>query len=105
MTYRRVIPRDLFNEANLLKCMGRLALLREHMLAEDVAEFRIEQDESDGSISVVNLPLWLKAKTYRLFRPLNSRAPWPLYLTYGDDDIAVFDEYGDLTQQFAELTY
>ncbi len=24
MTYKRVIPRDLFNEANLLKCYGAL---------------------------------------------------------------------------------
>ena len=27
MTYRRVLPRDLFNEAKLLKCLGQLALI------------------------------------------------------------------------------
>ena len=27
--YNRVIPRDLFNEANLLKCMGQLYLCLE----------------------------------------------------------------------------
>lgn len=31
MSYFRVIPRDLFNEASLLKCYGRLAILLDDM--------------------------------------------------------------------------
>jgi hypothetical protein len=31
VSYFRVIPRDLFNEASLLKCYGRLAILLDDM--------------------------------------------------------------------------
>jgi hypothetical protein len=31
MGYTRVIPRDLFNEANLLKCIGGLYIALEHV--------------------------------------------------------------------------
>lgn len=110
MSYVRVIPRDLFNEANLLKCLGQMVLLlerREHTayLVEPTSAgpFQIEQDPASGAISVVNLPFTIGGKPYRLTRPLNSRRPWPLYCEDEDDATAVFEDDGLLTQEFLEL--
>ena len=116
MTYRRVIPRDLFNEANLLKCMGQLWIaLDERMPAgmvgfehDDDGPFLIEQDPSTGAIEVGNVRFWVQGKQVRLTRPLNSRMPWPLYAeptNDGDwfDPVAVFDDDGTLSADFERL--
>lgn len=125
MSYTRVIPRDLFNEANLLKCYGRLAIALDIMglndiasLPNDVESFDIVQDESDGSLYIENLPLEVRKKLssrsfessyYRLFRPLNSRELWPLYATEIDnpsfDPIAVFDVNGNVTLEMMALIW
>lgn len=114
MGYQRTLPRDLFNEANLLKCLGRL-----WMLLEDYAPpgfqmvfdwpnrgFQIEQDPSDGSIYCTNIKVRNGAgKWVTPFRPLNSRDQWPLYIQDGDDEIQVFEEDGGLaclTDEFLE---
>lgn len=117
-SYTRVIPRDLFNEASLLKCYGRLAILLEKTPGnkacfrdEAVPEFKIVQDPSDGSIRVDNLPLFIGRRKFRLIRPLNARDPWPLWIeSYEEteketyvDPIAVFDQDGDLSKEFQDL--
>lgn len=112
MSYIRVIPRDLFNEANLLKCMGQVALIIDNfnnffpdvkLLPETVDHFHIVQDASDGSIAVDNVQLHVRGKPYRLWRPLNSRRPWPLYLRDGDMEIDVFQEDGTLTPEMSRF--
>jgi len=111
MGYIRVIPRDLFNEASLLKCYGRLYILLEKMnvsarfSSEDVDLFEIEQRDSDGAIFVSNLSLIVGDDTYILTRPLNSRGPWPLYAESenGDDIIGVFDDEGELSPEMKNL--
>lgn len=62
-TYQRVLPRDLFNEAKLLKCLGQLSLLvyegRLPLLLQHDTEFSqgflVAQDRSSGDIFVSNL--------------------------------------------------
>jgi hypothetical protein len=110
MTYRRVVPRDLFNEADLLKCYGRLWILlddhRRHdaYLGEgDGSPFVITQDPADGSITVSNLLFRVNGNTWRLSRPLNSRAPWPMYASRHDEEVSVFTEEGKLTAEFRQL--
>lgn len=113
MTYVRVLPRDLFNEASLLKCHGKLWILLDNMNArhcsfpEDVPQFDIAMNEDDGSIFVANLPLTVRGVAYRLMRPLNSRRPWPLYAQRVDDDDAdpvdVFNDDGELTVDMLTL--
>lgn len=105
MSYIRVIPRDLFNEASLLKCLGKLALhlesIRSIAVLEDFGQaFSVVQDENDGTISVENLPFMIGHEVVRLYRPLNSREPYPLYAQLGDEEIQVFDDAGDLSPQF-----
>jgi hypothetical protein len=110
MTYRRVIPRDLFNEANLLKCLGQLYLLTERYpnvtleLVNPTRHFCVEQFPGDGSLFAGNVMLLIKKERYPLSRPLNSREPWPLYATTPDDEeVAVFNDDGTLTDEFKEL--
>lgn len=114
MSYLRVIPRDLFNEADLLKCLGRLWILldetRGHRARLGDTEgdhsgeaFEIVQDESDGSIYVANLPFRIGKMEYTLFRPLNARNPWPLYMHAAGDDLAIFNEDGRFTAKFSRL--
>jgi hypothetical protein len=111
MSYIRVIPRDLFNEANLLKCLGQLYIKIESVGMTHVAQFgeghlshfEISQDPSDGSIYVANLPFLIRDKHYHLSRPLNSRQPWPLYLSRDDETIPVFDDDGTFSIEMIRL--
>lgn len=110
MSYTRVIPRDLFNEANLLKCYGQIYLLLERMadhkaelVQEDDGSFQIEQDQNSGALSIENITLRVHGKLWRLMRPLNSRAPWPLWLEHIDpaadfEPIQVFTDDGNFTE-------
>lgn len=98
MSYMRVIPRDLFNEANLLKCLGRIYICLERLprcnvtLESNGQEFRIDQSQCSGAIYCSNVPL------------LNARDPWPLYASLPDDDeCEVFTNDGEFTAEFLEL--
>jgi hypothetical protein len=110
MSYIRVIPRDLFNEASLLKCFGQIfinletAELRNVELAHDGAAFEVQQDNDSGSTSVSNVMLMVRGKPCRLYRPLNSREAWPLYLLEdNDEEIAVFDDEGSFSREMKEF--
>jgi hypothetical protein len=106
--YARVIPRDLFNEANLLKCLGKLWIETEKYRSvrwvHDGVPFEIQQDPSDGAISVRNLMFYVGNVSYRLWRPLNSRERWPLFLEIGwGRELEVFKEDGSLSDEMRQL--
>lgn len=118
MSYIRVIPRDLFNEANLLKCVGALYIALDEKYRGSLASFGeadidgvdsfdIQQSMDDGSTYVANLPLTVNGELFDLTRPLNSREPWPLYVTSQADpdfeDFRVFNDDGTLTGEFLEF--
>lgn len=108
--YNRVIPRDLFNEANLLKCLGKLVLLTDESSLYNFIEyehirneFEIVQDQYSGDIYCINVNFFLKSENsfIELFIPLNSREPWPLYYRLEEDiEGKVFTNKGELTKQF-----
>lgn len=108
---RRVLPRDAFNDANLLKCIGQLTLLIEDDCPTvrglsyhyDGEPFNIQQDESDGSTYVTNVQFWANKKPVRMVRPMNSREPWPLMMWLGDSDYYVFGEAGNVLPAFNVL--
>lgn len=108
-TYLRVIPRDLFNEASLLKCLGRFWIETERYqprkvtIEHDGEPFDVWQDENDGTLSVTNISITINGVTCYLCRPLNSREPWPLYLDTEEDRIAVFTNDGELTRELLTL--
>lgn len=106
MSYQRVIPRDLFNEANLLKCFGTLYLRLEALAIEGVSlehddeAFDIDQDENTGGLHVRNVALIVRGQKMEMWRPLNSRHAWPLYLnTPDDEEYSVFDDEGNLSAE------
>ena len=130
MSYDRVIPRDLFNEADLLKSYGRLALLiHEDVLpawvrleneydGEDAVRgdysghpFDVSQNLGDGSTSVSTLSLYVGGKSghgdyyVALFRPLNCRRSYGLRFGTTDDEVCdwVFEEDGALTEAFTKF--
>lgn len=119
--YQREMPRDLFNEAKLLKCLGQLLLLYvdQHLAdgckfvhTETQSGFLIGQNPGDGSIGCANLHMWYieevgdgkKIRTYvELSTPLNSRDPYPLLFSAYGDEGCVFDTDGKMTPEFHEL--
>lgn len=117
MSYIRVIPRDLFNEGNLLKCLGALYIALE-TAGPHGAELQFEPTRpdtdfgivmnDDGALSASNVELFINGKFYNHYRPLNSRASWPLYVVDFDDPdfdpVAVFNEAtGTLSPEFVAL--
>lgn len=100
MTYKRVLPRDIFNEANLLKCIGKLTLMIEDGLIlwlsyhYDGEPFVVCMHECDGSLYVANIQFIAHNKTLDVRRPLNSREAWPLFIN-ADDCIDVFNDDGE----------
>lgn len=116
MAYRRVIPRDLFNEGSLLNLLGLLWLKldddRRHLANlehVDDGPFVVDQDPADGSISTPNVRLIIDRRPVHLYRPLNARSPNPLWVRpNGDDegdfdDTRVFTEDGALDPEFLAL--
>lgn len=102
MTYKRVLPRDLFNEANLLKCIGKLTLMIEDGMIPwlsyhcDGDVFNICQHGADGSLYVANIQFFAHNQTLVFWRPLNSREAWPLMLSTEEDEFEVFNDAGEL---------
>lgn len=112
MTYHRVIPRDLFNEGNLLKCYGQLYLNLERYGLEDCLihsshdgdnTFVVLLNEDTGGTTLENVRLWIHDGCH-LERPLNSRRPYPLYLTTTDGkELEVFQDNGAFTDEMLEF--
>lgn len=109
MSYLRVIPRDLFNEADLLKMLGKLVIHTmnnptcvpwsyEHDDAEH--EFRIVQNPEDGSIYCSNLRFFIDGEGVDLFRSLNCQEPWSLKAFFRGEEYEVFDGNGNVTATF-----
>lgn len=119
--YTRVIPRDLFNEATLLKCMGKLCIHAENVPGLEVCQldpehprlshldycpgFQIGQDESSGSIAVLNVEVTYNGEIIHCCTPLNARDSWPMLATVDDygEDVPVFTPAGELHPEFIRL--
>lgn len=107
INYQRVCPRDLFNEAKLLKNLGRLVVL----IHDGIADARLDfQDDGDpfeiglhnaGYLTVTNgLMVTYRGRQLWLGIPYNDRSEWPLICHYQDVDWDVFDYKGSLSDDF-----
>jgi len=99
-TYKRVVPRDLFNEAKLLKCLGRIQILiedRKLMLESefDGDRFLIEQDDSDGSLFCTNLKFTLGDQEIYFFTDYNSKLNYPIIARYLGETYYALSEDGN----------
>lgn len=98
--YPRVIPRDLFNEAKLLKCVGRLVLLihdgelKQMSFEHDGEPFEIVQDDSDGSLSIVNIKFFLENEPIDVYTRYNSKDSYPILYRHKDVERYIFDDNG-----------
>jgi hypothetical protein len=109
ISYDRVIPRDLFNEAKLLKCIGRLCLLIHDgktpipiTFDHDGGEFRISMT-NDGSLIITNIEFSINNQPYYFKTTYNSKSNYPLYMEYEDVDYLVFDESGEFDKEFLDI--
>lgn len=110
MAYRRVVPRDLFNEASLLKCYGQLYIALETsqtpeaVLVGDGKPFDVQEDFGSGGTFLSNVKLLVRGTPCKLLRPLNSREKWPLYLIGDDEDeTTVFNDDGSFTEEMLQF--
>lgn len=113
--YQRVLPRDAFNEGNLMTNIGRLWILldehRDHdasIVEEDVEQFDIRQNDATGGLTVTNLTFLVGGIRYYLERPLNSRDKWPLLVSEkdGDEDfepVEIFNDEGGFSADMLRL--
>ena len=95
MAYMIVAPRDLFNDGNLLTCMGKLCieldrngLLSQWQHEEEgvVSSWNIDQDQ-DGNTWLTNIAVVNKSgEEISIFRPCNSRLKYPLLFLDRDGD-------------------
>lgn len=106
--YARVIPRDLFNESKLLKCIGRLILLihDNHAIngmtfSHDGSPFDIALS-NDGFLYIRNIEFMVGETPIYLQTQYNAKSNFPLYLQVDNYDIPVFDEQGEYTDEFKE---
>ena len=111
-TYQRVIPRDIFNEAKLLKCLGMLCLhvhdgkagrLKFHHDDEVYKGFSIESRWSDGGLYCENLKFTIDDREVKVYGVLNSRENYPLLFEHDDAEYEVFNEDSFLSDDFREL--
>lgn len=120
MSYERVLPRDAYNEANLLKCVARVCqwisdefipdMHFEHQTFCENREletpgFEIGSDGS-GEIFVMNLRFYLFGKKIEFWIPQNTRHPWPLkfHLVEDDDEPLGYDNDGDVFNEEGEMS-
>lgn len=109
MRYQRVVPRDLFNEAKLLKCMGRVCLLihdnvLHQLTVEDgglgLSGFKVDLSDG-GNLSISNLLVKQDGQVLNLVTTYNSKQNYPLMLIKEDySEISVFEEDGELSKDF-----
>lgn len=111
-----VAPRDVFNKANLTKCIGRFAQLIEQgelpglSLTIDDEFFFSSIDSNSGELVTECIVEFDSANnldvTNAYFsRGCNSREPWPLWLNLEDDSesIEVFNHEGELSEDILEF--
>lgn len=107
--YTRVLPRDLFNEAKLLKCIGRLTLLIHDKIAPIGLDFEHDGDSFNialddvGNLQITNIRFSFNDQILTFQTTYNSKANYPLYLIYDYCECAVFNENGDFDSDFLTI--
>ena len=108
MKYYREIPRDFFNEAKLLNCLGLLSLkILDCQLPEGIG-IEIEGEGQpfnivllkDGSLVVDNYPILLNGMYVKFKTTYNSKSNYPFFAEHKNCDIPVFDDNGEFDEEF-----
>lgn len=105
MNHHRVIPRDFFNEAKLLKCLGAFELAVQERRTNglqittnfDGEPFEIMQNQGDGTLFCTNYCAFLDGEEIELHTVYNSKDPYPLIGVYKQETYYIFDDNGNFT--------
>ena len=108
--YKRVLPRDLFNESKLLKCIGRLCLLIHNdnnmpiniRFEHDGDPFKIQMLK-DGSLTITNIEFLVNNISCIFKTTYNNKSNYPLFMEYDNVEYLVFDENGEFEDEFIEI--
>ena len=101
MSYMRVLPRDLFNESKLLKCIGKIALLIHN---REIQGLTIDYNDADFKITqsicgdlMLNNVLFFDSNSIEVFFStlLNSKDIWPLEMEYKGEFYYPINESGN----------
>lgn len=110
--YTRVIPRDLFNEAKLLKCMGLLCLKihdRQTPVAMDLYDDQGDLNQFEiglldtGHLTLTSIRIYIGKKNFIFKTVYNSKENYPLFVDHNDCEYLVFDENGEWDQEFIQF--
>jgi hypothetical protein len=107
--YGRVLPRDLFNEAKLLKCIGKLVLNIHDGNVVNGTKFEHDGEgfvvglNNDGTLEINNIDFTINGTSVRFVTTYNSKDNWPLFCWLGYCEYPVFDEAGEYTEEFIEF--
>jgi len=113
--YTRVIPRDFFNEAKLLKCMGLLSLkILDNQTPCEMNIEVIEPTEGEdegfiiaqtqcGNLTVYNYIFTIKETVVILQSPVNSKENYPMVASYEYCEYTLFNDDGDFTEEFKQF--
>jgi hypothetical protein len=110
-THCRVIPRDFFNEAKLLKCLGVVSLkILDCKLPEGVNIEIKEEGEafdvqltSDGILFVSNYHVFVNDKPVMFGTTYNSKNNFPLLCILDYCEYPVLDESGEFDEDFIQM--
>jgi len=108
----RTIPRDLFNQANLLENLGHLyieleTIAKENILVDEDPErdsFEMSVDGYSNSQSIKSIFIKVNGENQSVYRYINSRERYSLYCMdmLTEEEIEVFDKDGKLSTDFLE---
>lgn len=107
--YFRVLPRDLFNEAKLLKCIGRLVILIDDGFALNGMSFNHNGGPfkiglvADGHLTVTNIIFEINGVALFFKSGYNSKENYPLLCEHERCEYEIFDEEGKYTDEFVEF--
>lgn len=107
-THCRVIPRDFFNEAKLLKCFGQLALKIADCNLPDGLIIEIEESGDpfnvvlmdEGSLTISNYRTLVNRFPVIFKTTYNSKSAYPFFCELDYCDYEVFDNIGEFTEEF-----
>lgn len=111
MSYTRICPRDLFNEAKLLKCIGQISLLildnqapDNLKMKTDYDSFTVIQDTSYGSIYLEEILITISGHSHIFYCRMNAKDSYPLEVVANEteDFIEVFNDDGTFHSDFID---
>lgn len=107
--YPRVLPRDLFNESKLIKCIGRLVLLLHDGFSLNGLRFDHDGDPflisltDDGYLTISNVFFTLNNNLLFFKSLYNSKNNYCLFCEHNYNEYLVLNEDGNYTDEFKDF--